>query len=396
MAFYFNENIPENIYYNENEVLIVKYNDTVVWQKQSPSHDYSEDYFTTVARSNGAIGFKGGSYEKRYWDEELQDEVSVNVDAHIYYSTDSGQTWSSSTNPSVNVSSGDVVMWKCDVETNWVDYEGYADNYNGDSALVPLIADNNVTTANYDVQGNIMSLIYGNNFSGQTNLQPTFEVYAGYDEDDGEGEMVPVMTEATFSFAFRHMFGDLEGSDGNNHLISAENLVLPTTAMTSYCYWGMFQGCLSLTQAPSVLPATTLAEFCYMEMFQGCSSLTQAPVLPATTLEEECYSCMFADCETLETAPDLPATTLVSGCYGMMLYNCYQLNYIKMLATDISAYNCLYNWVENAGGYTDWDEDLQEDVWVPNDGATFVKAASMTTLPSGVSGIPDGWTVQNA
>ena len=50
-----------------------------------------------------------------------------------------------------------------------------------------------------------------------------------------------------------------------------------------------------------------------------------------------------------------------------------------MLATDISAENCLTGWVDSVAAT-----------------GTFVKAASMTSLPTGASGIPSGWTVQNA
>ena len=65
--------------------------------------------------------------------------------------------------------------------------------------------------------------------------------------------------------------------------------------MAEYCYYGMFNGCTGLTQAPS-LPATTLAEDCYNGMFNGCTGLTQAPSLPATTLAEDCYYGMFNGC----------------------------------------------------------------------------------------------------
>jgi hypothetical protein len=49
-----------------------------------------------------------------------------------------------------------------------------------------------------------------------------------------------------------------------------------------------------------------------------------------------------------------------------------------MLATDISASSCLYIWVNNVAS-----------------SGTFVKHPDMTSLPSGVSGIPSGWTVVN-
>ena len=87
---------------------------------------------------------------------------------------------------------------------------------------------------------------------------------------------------------------------------------------------------------------------------------------------------MFSNCTSLETAPELPATTLTVECYKGMFDNCTSLNKITMLATDISATNCLKDWVKG----------------VPATG-TFTKAASMTTLPTGDSGIPTGWTVVN-
>ena len=61
-----------------------------------------------------------------------------------------------------------------------------------------------------------------------------------------------------------------------------------------------------------------------------------------------------------------------------MFYGCNKLNYIKMLATDISSSDCLYNWVNGVSST-----------------GTFVKHPDMTSLPTGVDGIPEGWTVVN-
>lgn len=67
-------------------------------------------------------------------------------------------------------------------------------------------------------------------------------------------------------------------------------------------------------------------------------------VLPSTTLAAWCYDCMFYGCSSLTTAPTLPATTLTEACYVNMFEGCSNLNYIKCLATDISASNCTANW----------------------------------------------------
>ena len=152
---------------------------------------------------------------------------------------------------------------------------------------------------------------------------------------------------------------------------------LPATTLTYSCYSYMFYGCTSLTTAPE-LPATTLTHSCYSDMFRECTNLTTAPELPATTLAENCYYQMFDNCESLTTAPTLPATTLAIDCYNRMFFSCTKLNYIKMLATDISATNCLVDWVNGVSST-----------------GTFVKSAAMTSLPTGYSGIPSGWTVSN-
>ena len=179
---------------------------------------------------------------------------------------------------------------------------------------------------------------------------------------------------------------------------------LPATSLTSYCYDSMFSGCRSLTTAPKLpattlvyscynsmftecssltvapeLPATTLAMNCYSSMFNYCTSLTTAPALPATTLASSCYNSMFANCRSLITAPELPANTLVNGCCQYMFYNCTRLNYIKCLATDISATNCTTGWVDGVAST-----------------GTFVKASSMTSWSTSPYGIPSGWTVQDA
>ena len=187
-----------------------------------------------------------------------------------------------------------------------------------------------------------MSLLYEDDFVGQISL---------------EGNR----------YAFSNLFY-------NTEVVSALNLILPATTLVYGCYQFMFNGCTSLTTAPE-LPATTLADYCYYCMFNCCTSLTTAPSLPATILAEECYSNMFYGCTSLTTAPELPATTLASFCYYCMFSSCTNINYIKMLATDVSANYPFVDWVNGVSST-----------------GTFVKAAGVT-IPTGDSGIPSGWTI---
>ena len=86
---------------------------------------------------------------------------------------------------------------------------------------------------------------------------------------------------------------------------------------------------------------------------------------------------MFYGCTLLTTAPVLPAETLAESCYYRMFQFCTSLSSITMLATDISAEDCLESWVSNVAK-----------------SGTFTKAAAMTSLPNNSSsGIPKNWTV---
>lgn len=149
---------------------------------------------------------------------------------------------------------------------------------------------------------------------------------------------------------------------------------LPAETLAPWCYSCMFMSCTSLTDAPA-LPATILADYCYNSMFHLCTSLAEAPTLPATTLAISCYAYMFTKCP-FTVAPVLPAMTLTGQCYRSMFSGCTNLNSVTILATDVSAEYCLEYWLDGVSAT-----------------GTFTKAAEMTSLPEGSSGIPAGWTV---
>lgn len=281
-------------------------------------HDYSQDYLTFVSLEDGTFSWSGSS--------------SANC---LSYSLDSGATWSepSSAITTSTLSSGDTVLWK-------------------GSGMSPLSNKGIGTfssTTEFNAEGNIMSLLFGDNFSGQTDL-------TGYNN--------------AFVFLFNGLYD-------YGKIVNAENLILPASTMVDSCYDTMFYNCTSLTTAP-VLPATTLSQNCYKQMFFGCTSLTTAPELLATTLADYCYGSMFRGCTSLTAAPVLPATTLAKRCYDSMFIGCTNLNSITCLATDKSANRCTYSWVNGVAA-----------------NGTFTKAASMSSWTTGASGIPSGWTVQD-
>ena len=279
----------------------------------------------------------------------------------------------------------------------------------------------------FNLSGNIMSLLFGDNFVGKTDL-------TGYDN------------------VFEYMFQE-------TGVVDASKLILPATKLSTYCYGRMFYNCSSLTAVPE-LPATTLAEQCYNSMFYGCTSLTTAPELPATTLAASCYVDMFHGCSSLTAAPELPATTLASSCYNSMFYGCTSLTAAPELpATDFHSspsatyccqsmfYGCsslttapsvlpatelvnfcyssmfngctslttapklpattLVNGCYNKmfsgcsklnhieAVFTTTPNTLYTDSWVSgvSSTGTFVKNAAATWNVTGTSGIPEGWTV---
>ena len=146
--------------------------------------------------------------------------------------------------------------------------------------------------------------------------------------------------------------------------------------LVDYAFSSLFYNCDKLIDASElILDIETLTPYCYSSMFMNCTSLESAPILPAMTLGIGCYSNMFNGCTSLTTTPSLPATTLVDYCYNGMFYNCTSLNYVKSYATDISAPNCLYNWLNG----------------VARNG-NFYRIRD-TQYSEGTSGIPEGWEI---
>ena len=120
-----------------------------------------------------------------------------------------------------------------------------------------------------------------------------------------------------------NLFKDLDNSQG----------YLTTSAG---CYYGMFESCVNLENAP-FLGSETLSSECYKQMFAGCTNLKHIQdCLPATTLAQNCYENMFNYCEQLVQAPILPARKLCSGCYKSMFRGCVNLKEVTMLGDSIT------------------------------------------------------------
>lgn len=253
-------------------------------------------------------------------------------------------------------------------------------------------------SGNCNIGGNLMSMIYKDDFVDKLTLTQTHSFYG--------------------------MFA------GQKTIIDASRLSLPATTLTDSCYYSMFDGCSQLTKAPA-LPATALAQKCYVKMFNSCKSLVTAPALPATNLTTSCYNNMFAycssllnapklnamimgdtcysnmfhSCASLVKAPALPATTLNTYCYNNMFIYCYNLEEAPVLPALTLKENCYRNMFQHCNKITfikamflTTPGDAYTDTWVRGVATvgTFVKNAAATWEISGEDGTPSGWTIEYA
>lgn len=202
-----------------------------------PTHDYSQDYLTFRVLTDGTIKWNSiGSGQEKAIQYSKNDGAWTNITA--------------STATTISVNTGDVVRFRGNNNAYAKDKSNYSGFEGG--------------TASFDIEGNIMSLVYGAAFVGQTGLTGTYNFCS------------------IFKLA---------------NCVSAENLVLPSASLTNYCYRAMFSKCTMLEVAPA-LPATTLAQGCYWYMFESCS-ITRAPELLAPTIAREAYGYMFTGCRSL-------------------------------------------------------------------------------------------------
>lgn len=250
-----------------------------------------DKYFSFTALENGTFTFNGYS-----------------TNTSIQYSVNNGASWVtlSSGVASPTVTSGNRILWKGTLTS----YSSYG---------VGTFS----STGKFDAQGNIMSLLYGDNFEGQTTV-----------------------SEGGFATLFKN----------NGNIVNSNGIILPITTAPNYCCFEMFRNCTSLETAMELkattignnayqymfvntkisnlpsLPATTLGQSCYAHMFGNCENITNVPVdyLPATALTYWCYGGMFSGCINLINVPNLPATSLANECYESMFNDCSSLKTVPV------------------------------------------------------------------
>ena len=273
----------------------------------SLNYDYEAEYFTIESLADGnTITFTNKS--------------TATGGTTVYWSKDKvNWTASNSAETSVSTDNGEKVYWKAVMQSGkgWTADEDWLEYNEKNSRFLAM--------GPYKVSGNIMSMLYGDNFYGQYSL----ESFGGH----------------VFHGFFRN------SSDGGNlNLVDAADLVLPATTLVEAAYGMMFSSCSNLIHGPKELPATYAPPGAYWAMFDHCTNLVESPVIRATSMGTEVCPWMFRYCSSLTK--------------------------ITCLLTSYQSYWQLYQWVDG----------------VPS-GGTFYKAPAMTGWPTGINGIPSGWTV---
>ncbi len=268
--------------------------------------------------------------------------------------------WASSNNTSISIkaNAGERVWFRGKNETYTT---GDSENgYNPTSI--------NCYNGEFYLYGNMMSLIYGDDFEGKTEITGEYTFFKMFMQNTNiinhptlgielpattlspscyrntfykcskltRAPKLPakILTEACYSSMFAYCtalktFPEMAATDmaymsctwmmmGSGIEEAPE---LPAMNLARSCYEFMFMECPNLKKAMSVLPATELAPNCYTGMFQRADKLENAPELPATNLKYSCYSHMFNGCKALTKAPKLPATSLAEACYQRMFGN---------------------------------------------------------------------------
>ena len=326
----------------------------------TPDTGVSGDYLTFDIVSGGTIVWSGTSRDK-----------GIN----LLYSRDNGVSWEKLLfRDDITVEAGDKILFKSEAPSG---IRGAS--FSGSTAI-------------FDVSGNILSIIYGDNFPGQTVIPGAafYSMFLGTKVRDAGNLSLPSMSLS--NMCYKRLFYNC------HHLVSAP--VLPATNLADYCYEAMFLGCTSLVYAP-LLPATNLAQGCYRTMFWG-SHIRSMPELPATTLYPGCYNGMFSHCSSLIYLSELPATTLAEACYLGMFSSCPSITAapdLNALDVPYAAYELMFadsgvNYIKCMGVSF---ADRATFQWVGGVGSngTFVKSAT-ATWTTGIDGIPSGWEVQNA
>ena len=198
----------------------------LVWSK---TQSYEDQYMTIECVYDGDFTFTGT------WETSSSTE---HIDITLYYSKNGG-SWTeiTSLNPvTLSAVAGDKFRFK-----------GTNDAISPDVNSKQTHNTFRFGSGQYKAYGNVMSLLFGDNFKTAT------------------------LTPGTNNSAFKDLFNQYNNLN-NYCLLEVEHLILPTL-LVPHCFRSMFQNNYGFSSAPELL-ATVLVDSCYRYMFNTCRYLT--------------------------------------------------------------------------------------------------------------------------
>ena len=261
-------------------------------------------------------------------------------------STDDGETWTAitlangSTATIATIGSGDTILMRGNNNTLGTAYNKGC-YFRG--------------TQNYEVEGNISSLLRNNDTDTQ-------------------------ITGGTFHFA--QLFS------GDTHLISAENLKVVSTELYQSSFNGTFRSCTNLQKAPDLSIPTTLGQETYSSMFEACVSLSQPPsVLSATTAQLSSYKRMFCMNRNSSVTSQMTKSPIMIGNFGSETSVAKDFEVFKGNGS-LTEVKCFWtNDSGSFGGLANWMTNVSSS-------GTFYKRSTQT-FTNNANGIPTTWTIVN-
>ena len=96
-----------------------------------------------------------------------------------------------------------------------------------------------------------------------------------------------------------------------------------TVPLSHSCFFGLFRDNIATTDVSGLkFGNKTLSTGCYREMFYNCSKITNGAELPATTLAESCYYGLYKNCSSLKTVKISAKNISATNCLTEWLYGC--------------------------------------------------------------------------
>lgn len=151
---------------------------------------------------------------------------------------------------------------------------------------------NFVSTGKTSLDGNIMTLLYGQKALGDYSLE---------------------IKENESGRCFANLFSGNTGLTGE--------IELPSPTAPNRCYYGLLRDCTLWDYAPALPASENLGVYCYFTTLSN-TAIEEAPELPAMKIPEGGYDAMFYYCKKLKKAPYLPATEIDIRAYRAMFQGC--------------------------------------------------------------------------